>query len=187
MLFNLFRKKEVKPVQQFEDIVFISPPAKQAAVIAFAKQQPDYIFIAWFENTALLFQELFALYNLDEARIEEAKYFTAAKYTGRQIAFLEHHPLRAKEEALVQNCLQQRFTVYNSSTEPLFTQFGGERIIELMRRMGMDENESIQHKMISRSLEKAQSKIAKKINLEQTAGSQEEWMRRNVNFKKGGS
>ena len=180
MLFNLFGKKKTIPAPQFDDLVFISQPAKQAAVIAFAKQHPDSIFIAWFENTALLFREIFTLYDLNTARIEEAKYFIAAKYTGRQILFLEHYPLRAKEDALVQHCLQPRFTVYNSLTEPLFTQFGGERIIEVMRRFGMNANEPLQHKMISRSLEKAQKKIAGKIALEQPAGSQEEWMRRNI-------
>jgi len=183
-MFNLFRKKQTKPSHRFEDLVFVSQAAKQAAIIAFAKQEPLFIFIAWFDDTASQFRQLFVQEGLDENRIEDAKNVTVAKYTGRQMAFLEHYPLRAKEEALVQHCSQQKFTVYNALTEPLFTQFGGERIIELMRKMGMNENEPLQHQMISHSLEKAQAKIAEKVALEQTAASPEAWMRKNVNGNK---
>jgi hypothetical protein len=40
---------------------------------------------------------------------------------------VDHFPLWAKEEALVQNCMQEEFVFYNSLAEPIFAYFGGEK------------------------------------------------------------
>jgi preprotein translocase subunit SecA len=65
--------------------------------------------------------------------------------------------------------------------EPLFKHFGSEKLIPLMKMMGMKEDEVIEHSMVSKSIMKGQEKIAQQVSLEQTAGSQEEWMRKNIN------
>ncbi|MFP4158231.1 MAG: preprotein translocase subunit SecA [Desulfobacterales bacterium] len=48
---------------------------------------------------------------------------------------------------------------YLSLEDDLLRIFGGERISGFMNRMGMDEGEPIEHKMISRAIENAQSKV----------------------------
>jgi hypothetical protein len=179
MFFNLFGRKKEAAIH-FTNLVYISQQAKQNAVIEFASQHVELIFITWFEDTTHQFKQLFKQHGLDENNIEEARYYTAAKYPDKQIIFLEHYPLRDKEERLVQNSTQQNFTIYNALTEPLFTYFGEERIIALMQKMGYQENEPVQSKMINLSLQNAQKKIAKRLALEQPANSQEEWMRKNV-------
>ena len=73
-----------------------------------------------------------------------------------------------------------KVVVYSSLTDPLFIQFGGEKIVEVLRKLGMDKNESIEHNMITTAIAKAQEKIAQKVQFEQTANSQEEWINRNM-------
>ncbi|MGM0565135.1 MAG: preprotein translocase subunit SecA [Bacteroidota bacterium] len=48
---------------------------------------------------------------------------------------------------------------YVSLEDDLMRMFGSERISKIMDRMGLEEGEVIQHKMISRSIERAQKKV----------------------------
>ena len=49
-----------------------------------------------------------------------------------------------------------------------------------MKMMGMKEDEVIEHSMVSKSIIKGQEKIAQQVTFEQSAASQEEWMRKNI-------
>ncbi|MBK7308447.1 MAG: hypothetical protein IPI88_16550 [Chitinophagaceae bacterium] len=64
--------------------------------------------------------------------------------------------------------------------EPLFKHFGSDKLIPLMKMMGMKEDEVIEHNMVSKSIIKGQEKIGEQVTLEQAAVSQEEWMRKNI-------
>ena len=64
--------------------------------------------------------------------------------------------------------------------EPLFKHFGSEKIIPLMKMMGMKEDEVIEHNMVSKSIISGQEKIAKQVTLEQKASSQAGWMEKNL-------
>ncbi len=48
---------------------------------------------------------------------------------------------------------------YLSLEDDLMRIFGGERVKKLMERVGMEAGESIEHRMVSRSIEKAQEKV----------------------------
>lgn len=50
---------------------------------------------------------------------------------------------------------------YVSLDDDLMRLFGGERLKKMMLRLGMKQGESIEHKMVSRSIEKAQEKVEK--------------------------
>ncbi len=50
---------------------------------------------------------------------------------------------------------------YISLEDDLMRIFGGERLKKTMERIGMKEGESIEHRMVSRSIEKAQEKVEK--------------------------
>ncbi|MCK4264732.1 preprotein translocase subunit SecA [Candidatus Babeliales bacterium] len=50
---------------------------------------------------------------------------------------------------------------YLSLEDDLMRIFGGERMKNMMVRIGMEKGESIEHKMVSRSIEKAQEKVEK--------------------------
>jgi preprotein translocase subunit SecA len=44
----------------------------------------------------------------------------------------------------------------------------------------MNEEEAIEHSMISKSIGNAQKKIASKVNIEQSARSQKDWFQKNM-------
>jgi hypothetical protein len=182
MFFGLFGKKEENVFhKKFSNIIYATDIAKQKGIIKYAQENKDAIFIAWFSNTAVNYRKQFLANNMAEDKIVEATSFSVAKYANEKIIFMEHFPLRAKEEALVQNCMQHEFVFYNALTEPIFQHFGGDRIIELMRKMGYKDDETIQHSMIDNSLLKAQKKIAERVQFEShTSSSQADWMLVNV-------
>ncbi|RYF90845.1 MAG: hypothetical protein EOO03_02790, partial [Chitinophagaceae bacterium] len=138
MLFNLFKKKE--PGANFADRTFASLAAKKRACIALARQDDSAVFIAWFQETAQTFRAAFAAHGLAAERVMEVNVVHSAKLAGHSIFFLEHHPLRSKEEALVATWPAQTFMVYNSLEDGLLKQFGADSIARLMKQMGMQED-----------------------------------------------
>jgi len=57
--------------------------------------------------------------------------------------------------------------------------FASERAKALLVRLGMKENERIDHPWVTRSLRRSQQKIARKVPVEQKASSPEEWFEKN--------
>lgn len=70
-------------------------------------------------------------------------------------------------------------TFYISLEDPLMQIFNSDRIMGIMKGLGIDENDAIEHQMISKSIVKAQKKLAKKIRFEQQYDKEETWYRKN--------
>ena len=68
---------------------------------------------------------------------------------------------------------------FASLDDALLQRFGSEKAKGLMLSMGMKAEEVIEHSMIEKSIEKAQSKIAKKVFTESKTNSAEDWLRMN--------
>lgn len=181
MLFNLFGKKVDKVSEQlFSDKTYMTTEAKMKAIILLAKEKEETVFIGWFADTITLYKKLFADHGLGENRIRDTLHLHTAQLYNAIPVFLEHHPLHSKEAELVKNWQQQKLVVYNSLDEPLFKQFGSDKIISLMKMLGMKEEDAIEHELVSKSILRAQDKIALKITTEMTAGSQQEWIDKNL-------
>lgn len=178
MFSNLFGKK--KEEFDFSDVNFISQKAKSAALLKLAKANKDYLFIAWFPDTLHFYKDYFSTNDIDPEMVMDAKQFSSIKAKERQIIFLEHFPLRHKEEELLKNLPLKKATVYNSLDEALFSSFGSERIIELLKKMGIKEDEEITHSLVSKSIANAQRKIDEQMVFENSASSQKEWIEKNV-------
>jgi len=181
MLFNLFGKKDegtADPV--FVDRAYMTTAAKMNACAALAKKEPGHIFICWFTGTAVKFKEFFRLQGLDENLIVETHHLHTSKLQNKIPVFVEHYPLHAKERELIRNWDAKNIVVYSALDEPLFKHFGSEKMVPLMKMLGMKEDEVIEHSMVSKSIIKGQEKIADQVSMEQSAGSQEEWMRKNI-------
>lgn len=180
MLFNLFGKKEDEaPESIFTDRTYMTTAAKLNACLALAKAQPDIVFICWFNDTLKKFREAFVQYGLDEMKVIDAKQIHSAMLQNKTPVFAEHYPLHAKEVALVAHWPAQKIVVYSAMDEPLFKHLGSEKMLPLMKLLGMKEDEAIEHSFVTKSIIKGQAKIAAAVTLEQTANSQEEWMERN--------
>lgn len=181
MLFNLFGKKEDDaPKGIFTDRCYMTAAAKLKACAALAKEQPDTYFICWFGDTLQLFKDFFTQQGLDAALVLDARHFNAGMLQNKKAVFTEHHPLHSKELELVQHWTQQPIIVYSAMDEPLFVHFGSEKMLGLMKLLGMKEEEVIEHSLVTKSIIKGQDKIASLVQLEQSAQSQKEWLEKNL-------
>jgi preprotein translocase subunit SecA len=71
--------------------------------------------------------------------------------------------------------------IYHTSlSDALMMHFGGDRLRDLMKQLGMEEQECISHPAISRAIRNAQEKIAKQVQLEVRTMSPEEWFKYNL-------
>ena len=181
MFANLFGKKEDDSKDHvFKDRAYMSTIAKMEACANLAKEDEGLLFIAWFSDTAKQFRKYFVENNISEARVVEARQLHTPQLMSHKPVFVEHYPMHSKEEELVKNWEHKNILVYSAMDEPLFKHFGSEKIIPMMKMMGMKENEVIEHNMVSKSIIKGQQKIEEQVSLELSASSQGEWMERNL-------
>ena len=82
------------------------------------------------------------------------------RITGHVIVFLEHHPDQEKEMALIKSLKLDEVLFLNSLDDPLFALFNADRIKTVMDKMGHGDNEAMEHESITKSIGKAQEKIA---------------------------
>ena len=175
-------KKENNPAdkQVFIDRTYISTAAKMNACVELARKEPDHLFIAWFSETAKKFKDFFRQQEIDENRITETRFVHAPALQHKIPVFVEHYPLHAKELELIRNWDARQIIVFSAMDEPLFKHFGSDKLLPIMKMLGMKESEVIEHSMVSKSILSGQEKIAAQVSLEQSANSQAEWMERNM-------
>jgi hypothetical protein len=180
MVFNLFGKKEDNTESIFIDKTYVNTTAKINACMALAKQQPNTIFICWFANTVTILRAAFLQQGLYGLKILEAKELRLATLQNKVPVFTEHYPLHSNEIKLVEQFNIEKIIVFSSMDEPLFKYFGSEKMIPLMKLLGMKEDEPIEHSLVTKYIKRGQEKIAAIVIAEQFAESQEEWMAKNV-------
>ena len=178
-MFSFFKKKE--PTANVKDVIWLSEMAKLNALAKAATENPQTVFITWFDDTFDKIQSLFTEKELSVEHLYLANKTWRTEAANNPVIFAEHYPLPEKEDEFYHYLGLQSATVYTSLDEPFLKMFGGDKLINLMQKMGAKEDESIEHSMVSASIRKAQEKIRKKVAFESSARSQEEWMQRNVN------
>ncbi len=153
MLFNLFgNSKQESPERKFTDKVYISTEAKMNACLQLFREQSGTVFIAWVTTTAKNFKDLFQQHGEDASCIIEARIIHTGKLSNHAPVFIEHYPLQEKELALIENWEEIKITVYSAMDEPLFKHLGSDKMIPLIKLLGMNENESIEHSYVTQSI-----------------------------------
>jgi preprotein translocase subunit SecA len=98
--------------------------------------------------------------------------------------FLGHYPLPARDNKIIEEVRklspEADLTFYSSLDEPIFNLFGGENLVGLLEKLGMNEEEVIEHSMVRKSMERAREKLQTMVKQEVAADSQEEWFEKNV-------
>lgn len=171
-MFGLFGKK--KDSLTVHDKIWITEKAKFDACINFKKENANIFLIAWFEETKNNLEEYFKENNL-EVEVHLADLLSLMDQ-GKEFIFVEHHPLQTEEHRIAEKLGVQEITVLSSISEPVFSLFGGDKMVDMMRKMGMKEDEMIEHNMISKSIMRAQEKIAEKSRQHISARSQADWL-----------
>lgn len=160
------------------DKVWMSEDAKVKACVALAAANRNCVFICWFQATYDKLKNY-----LNEESLLLASHASSASFQDKMIVFAEHHPLSRKELALFKSLNLKEAPVLSSLDEPFFMRFGGERTLELMKRLGMQEGEVIGSGMITKAIHNAQQKIEKQVSVEREAQSQQEWLTLNLPSK----
>ncbi len=102
---------------------------------------------------------------------------------GRQIYFPSHYPMVATEQKVLTKLAAMGFNSFVfclSFDDPLLKMFGSENILPLLEKMGLEDEEALEHKIITLSINNARDKVAKKIRSEILARSPQEWFALNV-------
>jgi hypothetical protein len=177
-MFNLFKKKEASV--KVTDKIWMSEEAKWNGIVNEWKENPQLVIITWFDATYRHLQTVFAENTTSPVSLFIARQVTGPELAGRKIIFAEHYPLPAKEQDAFGRWQLKEAVVHSAMDEPLFKHFGGDKIIEMMKQLGMKEDGVITHRMISHAIVNAQEKIEKKVVAETPANSQQEWLQRNL-------
>lgn len=177
-MFSIFKKKA--PGIKVIDRVVIDETAKWNMLFNLWQTQKDIALICWFEDSLQKAEQFFANKTAAPITILLAREATAHSLSGKTPYFIEHYPLRSKELLLYEKLKLEKAIVFSSLREPLFKQFGGDKIIELMLKLGMKEDEMIEHNMISNAIQKAQEKIENNVQIESPALSQTDWLKKNT-------
>ena len=173
-MFGLFKNssKGVKVI----DKVWISKQAKWNACVQMVKMDPSLLLVAWFEET---FREIRDNPDLSQ-NVIKAENISYDKTVGRMVVFSEHYPLSSVEQDIFVKLQLKEAPVLSSLEEPIFMTFGGERTIEIMKKLGVGDQEIIGHPMVTKSIRRAQESIAKKTGTNYPATSSKEWFTLNL-------
>ncbi len=174
-MFGLFKKKE--PSIHIINKVWMTENAKWKACLQLLAENPTIQFVAWFEDTRKKLNELLEQHNHQHKVILYRQTIGSQKLN---YIFIEHYLLFDKEADLFKQLELTEVTILNSLDEPLFMQFGSERLGPLLEKLGLLADEMIEHDMITSSIKRAQEKITNKVLIDNTANNQSEWLLKNM-------
>jgi hypothetical protein len=175
-MFNFFGKNRVAVI----DKIWLAEANKWQACVEKVKQEKDIIIAVWFDETFDKIRNLFLDAGLPKGNISAARELARNYIQNNALIFAEHYPLHLKEQELYEKLGLTKVTIYSSLDEPLFTHFGGDKISNLAKQLGLKEDEAIEHALITSSIKNAQEKINSKVSFDQSAYSQTDWFRKNL-------
>ena len=162
------------------DKIWLTEENKWQACVQQVKNEKDTIICVWFDDSFQKIEAFFSAHGLPTDKIIPARELARNYIQNNALIFAEHYPLRSKEQEFYEKLGLTEVTVYSSLDEPLFTHFGGDKISNLVKQMGMKEDEAIEHALITSSIKNAQEKINSKVSFDQPAHSQADWFRKNL-------
>lgn len=173
-IFDFFTNRKKGPSKK--DFIYISKAAKYQGLLDLIKDKNPTV-VTWFNKSKTDLEEFLNGKGFSND-VKLAKNFTVSA-SSKLIVFTEHFPLASKEDHFLTRLGNKEIIFLSSLDEPFFQKFGGEKIIVLMKQLGMKDNEHMEHTMISKSIRNAQEKIEGKVSTELLADSQEEWFKKN--------
>lgn len=177
-MLNLFKKKE--PEIKVIDKVVIDETAKLRTLFVQWENDKNTAFIFWFDKSLRQAESYFTSQTNEPVTLLSSREAGTPQLAGKTVLFAEHYPMRSKEEELYRKMNLKTVQVFSSLKEPLFQWFGADKIIQMMKQLGMKEDEVIEHSMVSNAIRNAQEKIEKRVLLDQAALSQNDWLEKNL-------
>jgi hypothetical protein len=97
--------------------------------------------------------------------------------------FSGHYPMSATEHSALKGLSDSgynRFIFCLSFEDPLLKMFGSQNILPLLEKLGLEEEESIEHAMVTQSIKRAREKVEGNLSHEIKAQSPEAWFALNL-------
>ena len=94
-----------------------------------------------------------------------------------------HYPMSAVENTTLHNLTAAGFSKFVfclSFDDPLLKIFNSQNILPLLEKLGLEEEESIEHAMVTQSIKRAREKVESKVKAEVKAKSPEDWFALNL-------
>ena len=187
-MFSFFKKP--KHVREKDRIYMMRQIADQALVNEYTqltKNGKTTLIVYFFDETANRLSILTASENCIDANQLIKNIAVRNKIKSQpnvHLVFAEHHPHAPSEQQVITEleslCENPTLYFYAALDEPFMQKFGGENVTNLMKKLGMKENEMISSTMVNNATKRAQEKIAKKVTTPISTKSQSEWMKINL-------
>jgi len=101
-----------------------------------------------------------------------------------KIVVAERHPLRSRDEQLIQAAAtvacQTQLTFHISLDDSLLANFGARSIQQLFKQLGVAEETCLSNSMITTAIRRAQEKIESRVANDLPAASIEDWFKYNL-------
>jgi|SRR5687767_8382902 len=191
-MFGLFSPK--KRSQRLDDKVYISRQRADQVLLAdlaaYKSANRSVFLVCFFDATLQRLQGAPETSGITAIKAEKIVNDLATRSVIKRespvFLFAEHHPSFQVEDAVLNElealCENSKPVIgfYVSLDEPMMKSFGSDNIVNLMRKLGMQEDEAISHGMVTKAIRNAQEKISKKVTTEIKCSSSEEWIRVNL-------
>jgi hypothetical protein len=191
---------EKSNVEVAVDRIWLTKAAKLAGIssdVAQSLADPGgpliVLLVAHFSDSAGEVQELVERAGFDQRNVLSVMANDLAGFSTRLVEFgesqwveivvAERHPLASHDDSLIAFArtlpCRCRIVFHVSLDEPLMRIFAGDWLKQVLERLGMEENEAIESRMVSRRIQDAQKKIAQRATGDVPAESCEAWFERN--------
>ena len=166
-----FESKKIRPID-IETMVFMNEAAMLSAIPLFLGGQG---FLAtWFQQT----REGIEL-QLRDIKILLVDEVHTSQLEHGGIYLLHHHPSYNFEQQNLAKLGVQKVIVFTHLDDDLLKMAGSEKIKSMLIKLGGNENEVVNHAMVTQSIQNVQKRIDQKGHLNVAAASAKDWLRLN--------
>ena len=160
-LFDFFGKKTTKKT----DIIWLNQEAKMNGVLDIISQNPDANLVAWSPLTKNLYEQATQKELGIKIEVKLAQRVSSFAFKGEVVYFLEHHLFYSPEAELIEHWQPQKVIFLGAMDDHVLEPAISSRITTMMERMGMEENESIEHGMVSKSIQRVQQEFEEELDV----------------------
>lgn len=160
------------------DRVWVDLDARDRAVVRAARQGPVVV-LTCFEETRERLRRRLAEAGLAGVTVALAG---GPLPPSGEVLVAERHPDPTVDRELWERFVRERPDLepvaFCAMDDPLMRRFGGERTAELMKRMGLEPDEPVEHTLVSQALASARAKVGERVGAVGAVGnarSMEEW------------
>jgi len=168
-----------KPIE-ISDKIWATTEGKNRGLIYCITKQPNAMVATWFSDTkqqteAWLQQNIgaapFKVYLISELKVSET--------ADLPMIVLERYPISKKEQQAFEALAVNTVVVLSSLEDAFFKVSGGDSIKSIMKMIGAEQDEVLEHSMITSSIEGIQKKIESKMISDVAANAAADWFNQN--------